>query len=663
MLDLLIPVGISNTIVASFIAVLALLVGMQMQRPRLAYLLWVLVLIKLVTPPVFLLPVEFSDTMANIMHVRESTSVRDGELIAASQEHLHGLNVATTIKEDAATWSIATIFSKLEPWLLVTWLVGTVCVLSVSLFRVIQFHLLLERQTEPAPTRVQETANELGHLLGLKTIPAIRVSAANISPMVWWAGGRVRVVIPKKILRSMSPDEWRLVLAHELAHVRRKDYLVRWLEWSAGAVLWWNPLTWFAQRNLRIAEEICCDELVLSSLNPGPKNYANSILKSVESLVGSVVLAPTMASEINSGGNLQRRIEMIMKNSSMQNPFKRLHVLALYSAFMVVPFGVIDAQDEGESHRHEHVEAHDHSHDHSHDHGHHHSHDHAHDHTHTHAHDGHSHENDEQKIAMERFALSLKEAVHVGTMTKEEAVAAWKEFEAKHQHEPHDEHKVDFDAAKRKLETHIKQAVKAGKLTARQGREKLAEMLETIELRQAQDELKAKLAAAVKANKLTKDEAKLKLHESFMALQVAKATEKLAMAQAEMAKAQEQVVQAKADIHKAIESGAMTAEQAEEKLSRMHDHMALRAEELKLQDAIRLKELAVTDLARTRRNSSDEAHFMLLELEKKLSGETKKEIDDLESVVEKIREAVAAGKITEEEAQAKIKKLKEERVR
>ena len=66
---------------------------------------------------------------------------------------------------------------------------------------------------------------------------------------------------------------------------------------------------WWAQRNLRAMKEICCDDLVLSSLNPEPKSYASSLLAAVESLARPVLRTPAMASEINSGGYFERRFE------------------------------------------------------------------------------------------------------------------------------------------------------------------------------------------------------------------------------------------------------------------------------------------------------------------------------------------------------------------
>lgn len=93
----------------------------------------------------------------------------------------------------------------------------------------------------------------------------------------------------------------RPALAHELAHVRRRDYLVRWIEWLACVCFWWNPVVWWARYNLRINEELCCEAQVVSSLKPKPHTYGDSLLKAVEILFYPAHRPPAMASEINSG--------------------------------------------------------------------------------------------------------------------------------------------------------------------------------------------------------------------------------------------------------------------------------------------------------------------------------------------------------------------------
>ncbi|MXX36145.1 MAG: M56 family metallopeptidase [Gemmatimonadetes bacterium] len=78
----------------------------------------------------------------------------------------------------------------------------------------------------------------------------------------------------------LSPVRW--IIAHELAHVRRRDHLVRWLEWFACTVFWWNPVAWWARRRLRAAGEVCCDALVVRALGCAPRAYARALVRAID---------------------------------------------------------------------------------------------------------------------------------------------------------------------------------------------------------------------------------------------------------------------------------------------------------------------------------------------------------------------------------------------
>lgn len=75
-----------------------------------------------------------------------------------------------------------------------------------------------------------------------------------------------------------------LVIAHEVAHVHRRDDLMRWLELVSLLVFCWNPIAWFARCRLREAEEECCHASVVWTLPSERRPYGQAILKTIESL-------------------------------------------------------------------------------------------------------------------------------------------------------------------------------------------------------------------------------------------------------------------------------------------------------------------------------------------------------------------------------------------
>jgi len=204
------------------------------------------------------------------------------------------------------------------------------------------FHRFLLGASSEAPATLQHEASEIARILGLAAVPAIYTTDALISPMVCWSGGGVRVYIPSALLTSMEPAQSRWILAHELAHVRRRDHLVRWLEWLACAAFWWNPIAWWARRRLRSAEEICCDAIVVRAFNCAPRAYARALMRVIELVrTGGEPCRTTFASAFDSGHRLrilERRLRLIMTNrpNTTRPPAPRLAMRGGFVAFLAL---------------------------------------------------------------------------------------------------------------------------------------------------------------------------------------------------------------------------------------------------------------------------------------------------------------------------------------
>jgi hypothetical protein len=171
-----------------------------------------------------------------------------------------------------------------------------------------RFHRLL-RHVRPAPPEVLAQAEGLARKMGLARCPRVALVPGPVPPMVWMVVGRPAVFLPADLIGRLEAPERASLLAHELAHLRRRDHWVRWLELVAQGLYWWYPVVWFARRQLHVHEEECCDAWVVGEVPP--RSYAVAILRTIDFLAEPAAL-PAMASGLGRVAALKRRLTRIL---------------------------------------------------------------------------------------------------------------------------------------------------------------------------------------------------------------------------------------------------------------------------------------------------------------------------------------------------------------
>ena len=313
MFDILIQIGASKLVVSAVLAGLAWLVQRRFAHPAVTHPLWLLVLVALLLPAVVSIPVLPVESGATRVIADGATLA--GEPNALPPVDISGHNLAAP-GTPFSTW----IAGYGKAGFAMAWLVGTVLLLGWTLVRVWRFRRWLIRTSQPAPPPLLRQVGKIGRRLGLVRMPEVHTTAARVSPMVCWTGRTTRLVIPSFLLTTLSGQELRAVLAHELAHVRRRDHLVRWIEWLACSAFWWNPVAWWARRELRAAEETSCDALGVAAVKSTPRAYAESLLRVVELLsTPPTPPAPVFASGATSARSpkvFERRLRALMSGQS-----------------------------------------------------------------------------------------------------------------------------------------------------------------------------------------------------------------------------------------------------------------------------------------------------------------------------------------------------------
>jgi hypothetical protein len=156
----------------------------------------------------------------------------------------------------------------------------------------------------------------------------------RVAPMLWAAFGAPRLLVPAGLLGRLTPEGRDTLLLHELAHLRRGDHRVRALEFLAMGLYWWHPVVWFARRELREAEEQCCDAWVVSALPGAGRAYASALLDTLDFLSAAPPAVPLLASGLGQVSDLKRRLTMIMRGTTPR-------ALGWRGAFVVLALGAL----------------------------------------------------------------------------------------------------------------------------------------------------------------------------------------------------------------------------------------------------------------------------------------------------------------------------------
>jgi beta-lactamase regulating signal transducer with metallopeptidase domain len=216
------------------------------------------------------------------------------------------------------------------------WLMGTVAWFVLAGTRILRFQKLL-RFTLPAPSLLQSETARLASRLGLKSCPPVEVVNGPISPMLWAFCGRARILLPTALLDRLSPAARETLLLHELAHYRRRDHWVRVLEFVVTGLYWWNPVVWWALREIHLAEEECCDGWVISQSPQNRSIYARALLETIDFLTAARLHMPPIASGIARVQILEQRLRGIMMESTSQSLSIRGRLFLFVLAFGCLP--------------------------------------------------------------------------------------------------------------------------------------------------------------------------------------------------------------------------------------------------------------------------------------------------------------------------------------
>lgn len=280
------------------------------KRPHLAVALWLIVLAKAITPPVWSSPVgvfswtipitatsqvEVERARSTSLPTAVSAPLPSPEPLPAPSTELISLpeepEIAVLPFELASPTESTPQPIDVEPlrparwsWsaaFLTVWLSGATLTLLIIFSRLLHLWRTLSRAGAGPDAELAGQVETLRRRLQLRRRVRVWVTPTDHGPAVLGLF-RPWLLLPKTLVESVSPGDLEPLLAHELLHIRRGDLWIGWWQAAVQAAWWPHPLVWWSNRVLTRQLERCCDEEVLAELGCEPGRYARGLLKALE---------------------------------------------------------------------------------------------------------------------------------------------------------------------------------------------------------------------------------------------------------------------------------------------------------------------------------------------------------------------------------------------
>ena len=166
--------------------------------------------------------------------------------------------------------------AALEAWALPVWSTS-VLILALRLLWSSWLVSRLRRVGRPAARDLSESVSRLAQRLGIaQPVHVLVTQLADCPSVVGWL--RPVILVPAASLLNLSADQLEAVLAHELAHVRRYDYLANLLQRVVETLLFYQPAVWWISTRIRTERELCCDDVAVE-LCGDPVGYARALVQ------------------------------------------------------------------------------------------------------------------------------------------------------------------------------------------------------------------------------------------------------------------------------------------------------------------------------------------------------------------------------------------------
>ena len=238
---------------------------------------------------------------------------------------------ATTVAEAIFAGALSPAQRSAMPWIFLAWLMGVSMLSLYHTFGWRRAKRLVRLGSVSVPPAWQDRFTHLRKQIGATSAVSIMKSPFLTVPcVVGWV--KPTVLVPVSAFTGLTVAELEMILAHELAHVRRHDVLINYLQTAMETILFFNPAVWWISRQIRIEREHCCDDLAV-----GVCNDRLAYARALSNLERLRTPQPHLAPAAN-GTSLLKRVGRLLgakKQASRWPGFSIVGVLSLATLFLV----------------------------------------------------------------------------------------------------------------------------------------------------------------------------------------------------------------------------------------------------------------------------------------------------------------------------------------
>jgi uncharacterized protein (TIGR03435 family) len=235
-------------------------------------------------------------------------STQHGGIVVVSHgEGVPGDAIPTTGRRVLPPWPTSDWYSAavLPGWVVCVWMLGVAGLSMYTACGWLRVQQLRRRAIEPAdPAWISSLESLMRRLEVSGPVHLFTSGIAQVPTVIGWL--RPCILLPVSAMTGLDEAQLRAVLAHELAHIRRYDYLVNLLQNAVETLLFYHPAIWWVSERIREEREHCCDDLAVAAC--GDVMVYVGALAHLEELRGSNS-EPALAV---TGGNLLARIRRLV---------------------------------------------------------------------------------------------------------------------------------------------------------------------------------------------------------------------------------------------------------------------------------------------------------------------------------------------------------------